>query len=97
MQNDWWHSATALAVAGALGGVVRWLTFKERWQDGLISIVVGAICAVYVTPWTVSLLNVPASEQATNLAAFVTGVGGIGVVGFLIQFWRIWREKGAGK
>lgn len=32
-----------LLVAGALGGVVRWMTLSDHWTDGLILMVVGAL------------------------------------------------------
>ena len=84
-----------LVVAGALGGVVRWLSLRETWQEGLVSIVVGAICAVYLTPlFTPSLTAWSGLPEAARLTAFMVGIGGIGVVGFVIDLWRTWRKKG---
>lgn len=37
-QNDFWSwimtDQAKTALAGAAGGVVRWVTLRERWQDG---------------------------------------------------------------
>lgn len=84
------------ALAGSLGGVVRWLSLRETWQDGLISITVGGICAVYLSPLVVLwLVPQPATNTAfASLAAFVTGIGGIGVVGFVMDMWKAWRKRG---
>ena len=38
------------AVAGALGGVVRWITLREHWTDGLASLLVGAILMIVSDP-----------------------------------------------
>lgn len=35
----------ALIFVGAVGGFVRWVTLREHWGDGLISIIVGGIMA----------------------------------------------------
>ena len=87
------------AIAGVLGGLVRWMSLREHWKDGLISIAVGAICAVYVTPLVVPWLSPGASDpsvQIVSLASFVTGIGGIGVVGFIVDLWRTWRKRSGG-
>lgn len=89
---------TQLIVAGALGGLVRWLTLRDHWSDGLISIVVGAICSVYVSP-----LALPAIEpmlgnigmpgdSITGLSGFLVGIGGITASGFFIDLWRARRR-----
>lgn len=87
-----------LAIAGALGGVVRWLTLKEKWTDGLVSVVVGAITSVYVGPAAFPLLKPLIDfagvehEAAVGLSGFLIGVGGILVSGFLIDVWRARRK-----
>jgi len=40
--NDLWSwimtDQAKTALAGAAGGIVRWVTLRERWQDGVASI-----------------------------------------------------------
>lgn len=78
------------ALAGAAGGLVRWITLRDSWREGVPALVVGAACAVYVAPFLEPLLSTPLGAVApdgdvTALAAFVTGLGGIGITGFLID------------
>ena len=78
------------ALAGALGGVVRWITLRDSWKEGVPALAVGAICAVYIGPLVEPFLDAPISGLApdadtTALAAFLTGLGGIGIAGFLMD------------
>lgn len=83
-----------MAVAGALGGVVRWLTLRSSAVDGLISIVVGAICAVYLGPVCLPLIEpvlgkIVLDENArAGLSGFFIGIGGIGVSSFIMELWQ---------
>lgn len=91
-----------IAMAGALGGLVRWITLKERWQDGVLSIVVGAICATYLGPLAIPILEpiigkVAPGGDANGFSAFVIGIGGMAVSGFLIGVWSDWRKRGSQK
>ena len=93
--RDWlFGEAGGAALAGALGGVVRWLSLRESWKDGVISITVGAICAVYVSPLVIQWLGIADNPRTPQLAAFIVGIGGIGVVGLIIDMWRGWRNRG---
>lgn len=96
---SWLNSPTArLVVAGALGGVVRWLTLKETWGDGLISVIVGSITAVYVGPAAFPILKPIIDltgvehEAAIGLSGFLIGLGGILVSGFVLDLWRARRK-----
>lgn len=88
-----------LALSGMLGGVVRWLTLREGWRQGLASVVVGAICAVYLGPLVVPLLApivgglVVEANGRSSLSGFLIGAGGTTFSGFLIDVWRIRRNK----
>lgn len=78
------------AIAGAAGGLVRWITLRDSWLEGAASIVVGALCAVYLGPFIEPVIYAPFSAVAPEgdvhaLAAFVTGLGGIGIAGFVID------------
>lgn len=87
-----------LLLAGALGGVVRWLTLRDHWSDGLIAVVVGGICSVYLSPLAVPslaplLLNVGIARDSTNsLSGFLIGIGGITVSGLIMDVWRARRR-----
>jgi hypothetical protein len=92
-----------LAVAGALGGVVRWLTLREHPLDGVISVIVGAICASYLSPLALPLMDpvlkgLIVDEQARlGFSGFIIGIGGIGVAGFVMDVWRARRADMARK
>ena len=84
-----------LLIAGALGGIVRWMTLRDHWTDGLISMVVGALSAMYLSPLAVPTLipwlgNISvAPENVGPLSGFLLGIGGITVSGFFIDAWRL--------
>lgn len=88
-----------IAIAGVLGGLVRWLALRENWRDGLVSIAVGGICSVYLGPLAYPIINPVLSNivvdpvARSNLAGFVVGIGGIGVVGFVMDLWRERRKQ----
>lgn len=87
-----------LLLSGALGGVVRWLTLRDKWQDGLISIIVGAICSLYISPLAIPALQPllgsisVAPESVHSLSGFIIGIGGITVSGMVMDVWRA-RKK----
>lgn len=96
-KNDFlgWLSSDAgrAAVAGALGGIVRWITLRERPREALGSLVVGAISAVYLGPLVAPLLEpvvgaIAPKGDASGFAAFVVGLGGISIASFLIEVIR---------
>ncbi len=91
--------ATQLLLAGALGGMVRWLTLRDHWVDGLISIVVGAICSLYLSPLVIpsvtpmlGAVNI-APDSVSGLSGFLIGIGGITVSGLVMDLWRARRKK----
>jgi hypothetical protein len=94
------------ALAGAAGGLVRWLALKSSPIDGLISMVVGLICAIYLGPLALPLLEygglgkvVVEEVNRASFAGFIIGMGGIGVAAFIIDMLarvRDFRKKEAG-
>lgn len=87
------------AVAGALGGVVRWVTLRESWREGLMSLIVGAICASYLGPLVTPILepvigHLTPMGDSTGFSAFVVGVGGMSISGLLIDIFRARRHAG---
>ena len=96
---SWLFSPAAkLAIAGALGGVVRWLTLKQPPLDGFISVIVGAICAVYIGPSIIPILRPVIdftgvdADSAAGLGGFLIGIGGILVSGFVLDIWQLRRK-----
>lgn len=91
----WLLSEKAQAlVAGALGGVVRWLSLREDLRSGLISIAVGAICSLYLSPLAIPIVEpvlgkfvIDPSSRA-GFSGFIMGIGGIAVAGFVIDLWK---------
>lgn len=87
-----------LLIAGALGGIVRWMTLRDHWTDGMVSMIVGGLSAMYLAPLAVPALipvlgNIKvAPENVGPLSGFLLGIGGITVSGFVIDSWRLRRK-----
>lgn len=103
--NGWLpDGADRALIAGALGGLVRWVTLREHWRNGAISIVVGALCSLYLAPIAEPFfapvlrgLELGADQQA-GFSGFIVGIGGIGIVGFVLDFVKAQRARnGSGK
>lgn len=48
---DWLRSEEGrLVIAGAMGGVARWLALKQGWPDNVISVILGLLCAANLGP-----------------------------------------------
>ena len=74
---------------------MRWVTLQESWRDGLASIAVGGICAVYLGPlvepgigWLVDGLDLDA-DQETGFSGFVVGIGSVTVTGLGLDVLRL--------
>lgn len=86
-------------LAGAAGGVVRWLTLRQNWKDGMVAIIVGAICATYISPLAFPILDpmlkVVISDfvQRATFAGFIVGLGGIGLAGFILDTISSFRRE----
>lgn len=102
---DWWPilgDKGQLALAGFFGGAVRWMTLREHWSDGLISLAVGTISATYATPLVEPALRqlmsgiVASPDGITGFSGFLVGIGGITVSGFALDFWREFRRRANG-
>lgn len=74
------------------------MTLRDHWTDGLISMAVGGLSAMYLAPLAVpSLIPVlgninVAPENVGPLSGFLLGIGGITVSGFFIDAWRLRRR-----
>ena len=93
-----WTEPGKAALAGALGGIVRWMTLRENWRDGLVSLLVGAICAVYLGPLVAPILEpvigrlAPGGDSA-GFSSFVVGIGGMSISGLIIDIFRARRAE----
>lgn len=97
---EWFFSGPGqMATAGAAGGVVRWITLRDSWREGVPAVIVGAISAVYLGPLVVPILepvigSLTPDGNADGFSAFVVGLGGIALTGAVIDFFKARRESG---
>lgn len=87
------------AIAGAAGGLVRWLTLRSDWKEGLAGIIIGGICALYLWPIAepvaaqlVGGFVVDPSSRA-SFSGFLIGLGGLAVSGMVIDIWKARRSN----
>lgn len=90
--------ATSAAIAGALGGLVRWLTLRESFFEGLQALVVGSICAIYLGPLVEPILEpaigkIAPDNDPAGFASFVVGLSGISLAGFIIDLIKARRKQ----
>lgn len=91
----WMWDAIPAIISGGAGGLVRWLTLKEPLRDGVTSIVVGVLCSLYMGPLGTAIVDpvfgrlIEDPMRRENLGGFLIGMGGIVVVGFVIDLWRL--------
>ncbi len=86
-------------LAGAAGGIVRWVTLRSNWKEGIGAILVGALCALYLGPIAQPILEpvigkIAPNGDATGFAAFFVGLGGISLSGLLIDIIAARLPKG---
>lgn len=88
-----------LATGGASGGLVRWIYLQEKPIRGVLGILVGALCAVYLSQLALPLVElvlgkilIEPTKQLT-FSGFVVGLGGTQVPGFIIDLWKGVSEK----
>ena len=99
--HDWLPDPHHLSdvIAGALGGAVRWAALKLPFRDGLLALLIGSICALYMAPIGDALLGTVLSrlisdpQQSLRLGGFFIGIAGIASFGFVIEALRIWRGQ----
>ncbi|MGR3813392.1 MAG: hypothetical protein ACU0AU_04820 [Cognatishimia activa] len=90
--------ATSAAIAGAAGGLVRWLTLRESFWEGLQALLVGSICAIYLGPLVEPLLapvigKIAPDNDSAGFSSFVVGLGGISIAGFVIDIIKGRRKQ----
>lgn len=96
---EWLRSEEGrLVLSGAMGGMARWLALKQGWPDNAISVALGLLCAVNLGPvvlvWLAPLLSFAgvAGLPAAMLSGFLAGVGGMTIIGLIIDAWDIRRK-----
>lgn len=87
-----WLSGEAgkAGIAGAAGGLVRWLMSEtRRVREGIISVVSGALMAHFGTPLMLALLEKSMGElkgEAGYTAAFCSGLVGMSLAKLVIAY-----------
>lgn len=71
-------------VAGVAGGLVRWITGRESWREGLSLIVAGLASAVFLGLWVAQWLPGDATLSVA-VATYTAGIGGIGFAGIVLD------------
>ena len=92
----------SIIVAGMAGGAVRWHYKKEAWRVGLGSVFVGGICAKYLGPLSIDIiekvLTVEINDSGGNMGAFLMGLGGVAIIGLILDgVERRGKSEGSGK
>lgn len=86
-------------IAGGLGGVVRWLTLRHSLAEGVVTMVVGGICAMYLGPLTTPILEPTIGKiapvgDAAGLGAFIVGMAGVSLSGLVMDIFERRRRGG---
>lgn len=96
---DWLLSEPSrAAIAGIAGGVVRWLTLRSNWKEGLGTLIVGALCAIYAGQIALPIVEgsigkILPGEDMSGLSSFLVGIGGISLSGLILDIFDRRRLK----
>ena len=91
-----WSDVGRAALAGAAGGVVRWVTLRDNWREGLTGLAVGSLCAIYLGPLAQPILEpvigaIAPDGDVNGFSSFIIGLGGISISGFILDIIRLRR------
>ena len=96
MYND---PTVSVVIAGMAGGSVRWYSEKEHWKTGLGSVFIGGICAKYLGPFVLGIMErvagVSISDEAGTTGAFGMGLGGILIIRYIMDRFKFKEEDKA--
>lgn len=87
-----------IALAGAAGGLVRWLTLRSSLTDGVVAIIVGCLSALYLGPLAEPAITLLIGDviidplARSSFSGFILGLGGISISGFVMDFWQAKRN-----
>jgi hypothetical protein len=81
------------ALAGALGGITRWIVRSEAFREGLAIVSVGAICSWFLWPVGPAILKTlfkieVADKEVTHVFGFLIGAGGITLIRMLVSYLK---------
>lgn len=103
LMKGFWHWLSDVGgqamLAGAAGGLVRSITLREKWTEGLGSLVVGALCALYASPVAYAAFEpvvgrlMPGDSSIRGFSGFISGIVGMAFVGFVLDVWKSWRSR----
>lgn len=88
----------SLPIAGALGGIIRWVSLQSPWRAGIGHVAIGAIIGNYFGPAVFIVLQQPAATMgmlpadAAALGAHVAGAFGPNIYTVPTDFFRGWRQ-----
>ena len=99
MSDLMWTDASRAILAGAAGGLVRWITLRDNWREGVPAVIAGALSALYLGPLAVPLLEpwvgpIAPGENAEGFSSFVVGIAGISLTGLVIDIFAKIRKGG---
>lgn len=85
-----------MGLAGAAGAIVHWITRRQSWQNGLSSLIVGIITAIYLGPVISSMfeqvyfqMTGSEKEMSVFVVGYLAGISGIALNGALIDLAKI--------
>ena len=88
-----------MLVAGAAGGLVRWVgQERRRLRDGVLAVITGALAAVYLSPVVLAVLAVLQLDlgdtpQAYGAAGFIAGLGGMSIARLVLALMETWAAR----
>lgn len=86
-------------LAGAAGGLVRWVgQERRRLRDGALAVASGSLAALYLAPLVVGVLRVLHIElgegaDADRAAGFLAGLAGMSIAKVVIAAVETWVER----
>lgn len=93
---EWFQGESGkLLTAGLAGSAVSVAMEWTGWMPALRKIVVGSLCAMYLSPlaipmleWALGVINVP-TENGATLGGFLMGVVGIVIIEIIVKAFRL--------
>ncbi len=78
------------------------MTLRNNWREGAAAIVVGSICANYLGPLVSPIMEPVLGKlnpdgDPTGLSAFIVGLAGISLSGFVIDMFKARQDKARGE
>lgn len=77
-------------ISGAAGGLMRWVILSGwRLRDGLVQVLIGALCARYLSPVALALIEKAVGQlrdgtDVQSTAAFIAGLGGMSMAKIIL-------------